>query len=178
MMLNAWNRMCALDDEFLARFISIFNIVVSFITQLSLWMLGAFTDETLAQLKGSYMNTLNYSYSSLFLGIFYGFICFFLVILCFVLVYQKLKNNNIVNPQIGNFNNNVYNEPLVTMYQAAAFLFPVSSLVSLKILEKFNFLGKNPIVAITAPMFCFVLFPIILLPNKMKCIKFLLREIF
>ena len=63
-MINAWNRMCALDDEFVARFISIFNIGVSFITILSLWMLGAFNNDSFAQLKGSYMNTLNYSSSS------------------------------------------------------------------------------------------------------------------
>ena len=175
MMINAWNRMCALDDEFFARFISIFNIGVSFITILSLWMLGAFNNDSFAQLKGSYMNTLNYYSTSLFLPIFYSFICSILVILCIVLFFQKLKNNNIVNPQIGNFNNNAYNKPLVTICQAAAFL---SSFGFFNLIIKLKIFPPKPLVGITVPMFCFVLVPIILVPNKKKCIKFLLREMF
>ena len=179
MMINAWNRMCALDDEFVARFISIFNIVITLLIQLSLAMLGAtFLGHTFAKLKGSYMNTFHYSSSSLFLSFFYGFIWSLIIILGIVLVFQKIKNNNVVNPNIGNFNNNVFNKPLLTTYQAAVFLFIVSCFLLFHFMKKLKFFSQNPLLAITVHLFCFVLFPIILVPNKKKCIKFLLRELF
>ena len=178
MMKNAWNRMCALDDEFFGMFISISNIGISFLIHFSLWMLGAFINDRYAQLKGSYINTLNHTPASLYLPFSYGFICGILVILCIVLVYQKSKNNNIVKPQIGNFNNVATNKPLVTWYQTAAFLFIVFCFAFFYFTMKLRIFGKNPLVDITVFMFCFVLFPLILVPNKKKCIKFLLREIF
>ena len=177
-MINAWNRMCALDDEFFARFISIFNITISLVTQISLAMSGAFIGHTFAKLKGSYLNTLNHSSSNLFLSFFHGFIWSLLVILCIILVFQKMKNNNVVNPQIGNFNNNVFNKPLLNTYQAAVFLFIVSCFLFFHFMKELKFFSQNPLFAITVHLFSFVLFPILLVPNKKKCIKILLRDIF
>ena len=170
--------MCALDDEFFARFISIFNIGISLLIQLSLAKLGAFIGPTLARLKGSYMNTLKYSSSSLFMSFFHGFIWSILVIICVILIFQKMKNNNVVNLQIGNFNNNVFNKPLLTTYQAAVFLFIVSCFLFFHFMKELKFFSQNPLFAITVHLFSFVLFPILLVPNKKKCIKILLRDIF
>ena len=177
MLINAWNRMCALDDGFFARFISLFNIGISFLTQFSLWMLGAFYGDNFAAWKGSYLNTLNYSSSRLFWPFFVGFICSILLILGIILVYQKIKNNNIVNPIIGNINNNVHNKPLVTTFQAAVLLFIVLCFLITVLVSKLKLYRDTPLVGMTAQFFCFILFPILLVPNKNKCIKFLLSEL-
>ena len=128
--------MCALDDGFFARFISLFNIGISLFTQLSLWMLGAFHGDNFAAWKGSYLNALNHSPSRLFWPFFVGFICSILLILGIILVYQKIKNNNIVNPIIGNINNNVYDKPLVTTFQATVLLFIVSFFLIIILMTK------------------------------------------
>ena len=81
-----------------------------------------------------------------------------------------------MNPIIGNINNNVHNKPLVTTFQATVLLFIVSFFLIIVLMSKLKLYSDTPLVGITVQFFCFIFFPILLVPNKNKCIKFILSE--
>ena len=178
MAIYDWSWVSTVDEEFFSRFFLIFNIGVSLIMQLSLWMLGNDKGNLFALLKGSYANTLFHSLSRFFWPIFVGIIFSVLIICGILIVYQKIKSNNSVNPIIlnNNLNNIVYNNPLITTCHTFSLLFTVVCCVIIITISRYLKI-QIPTYSVTVNLLCHIFFPFILVSRKREFIKYLLKEI-
>ena len=149
--------------------------------QFSLWMLGYNNDYQFAILKGSHTNALFYSPARLIWLSFIGIVNSIWLICGIVIVHQKIKNNNAVNPIIlnGNLNNIAHNMPLISIYQAFFLFFIVAFSMFFVLITKYLSFQPPIIIQIQLTVYLFlnIIFPITLVTRKKYFLKYLLREI-
>ena len=181
MAIHDWSLISGLDDDFLSRFFLISNYGISFIMQFSLWMLRFNNGYQFALLKGSHTNALFYSPARLIWLSFIGIVISIWLICGIVIAYQKIKNNNVINPIIpnGNFNNIAHNMPLISIHQAFFLFFIVAVSFFFVMITKYLSFQPPSIIQIQLTVFLFlnIIFPITLVKRKKYFLKYLLREI-
>ena len=181
MAIHDWSWISALDDDFFSRFFLVSNYGFSLIMQFSLWMLRVNNGYQFAILKGSHTNALFYSPARLIWMSFIGIVISIWLICGIVIAYQKIKNNNVVNPIIlnGNLNNIAHNMPLISIYQAFFLFFIVAFSMFFIIITKYLSFQPPIIIQIqlTVHLFLHIIFPITLVSRKKYFLKYLLREI-
>ena len=181
MAIYDWSRVSILDDEFFSRFFLFFNIGITLIMELSLWMLGTNNYYIYGFFKGAFTNvTPWHSPSRNFFPLFAAIVFCSLLICGLFIAYQKIRHRNVVNPIIlnGHFNNICLNSPLVTTFHTFLLLFVLACCIS--VISSFKyFLGiqKSVIIGVTIHLFFHIIFPNILVSRKREFITYLIREI-
>ena len=184
MAIYDWSRVSILDEEFFSRFFLFFNIGISLIMELSLWMLGTNNDYIYGFFKGTFTNVIPW-HSPLrnFFPLFAATVFCSLLICGLFIAYQKIRHRNDVNPIIlngnGHFNNICLNSPLVTTFHTFLLLFVLACCISIIASFKYLLLGiqKSVIIGVTIHLFFHIIFPNILVSRKREFITFLIREI-
>ena len=181
MAIHDWSLISGLDDDFFSRFFLISNYGISLIMQFSFWMLRFNYGYQFAILKGSHTNALYYSPARLIWLLYVGIVISIWLICGILIGYQKIKNNNVVNPIIlnGNLNNIAHNMPLISIYQAFFVVFIVAFSLSFVIITKYLLLQPPIIIQIQLTVYIFlnIILPITLVSRKKYFLKYLLREI-
>ena len=174
-----WGHICSLDEDFWAKFILRFNVGFSLTTQFSRWMFGSMNNQTFCQLKGSYLDVFPKS-RQLFWPLFVSFIIFVSITGGILIVVQKMKYKNAINPIILNpikpvYNVGTVNKPLFSTSFTFALLVCFSILYISTIINE-NILNEVGIRT-TICIFVYIIVPIIVLSIKTTFRKFLFQEI-
>ena len=175
--INKWSYICSLDEDFWSKFILRFNVGFSLITQFSRCMFGSMNNQTFGLLKGSYLDVFLEPHQ-LFWPIFVSIIVFISITGGIILVVQKIRYKNVVNPIIlnpiyPNFNVVALNKPLLSTSFTFALLGFFSILYISTIIYKNNVVGIRTTICI----FAYIIVPISVLSIKTTFRKFLFQEI-
>ena len=182
MALKFWDRVCAIDENFFAKFIFLFNSGFSLIKVFSRWMSGSLNGNAFAVLKGSYTDAL--SNTTFLPSLYASMINIAIVIACGIsIIQQKIKSQNAVVPVINipKFNNVAYNKPLLNTKNTFILTFLISSAILISILNRSNFASNvntfDAKLEVILQLIVFIVFPILIMSRRITFTKFILREI-
>ena len=173
--MNVWSHVEAIDENFSTKFIFMFNSGFSLTIHFSRWMSGSLNNKKFGDLKGSYIDALQDT--TIFWPIFSGINITILVVGGSLIIKQKIKNQNKINPVINppKFNNVTQNKPLLNTRHAFILMF----ILMLIFYIHFNFPPyiMEATKVVISQCIVFINFPIYVMFKRITFTKFILREI-
>ena len=175
--INKWSYICSLDEDFWSKFILHFNVGFSLITQLSRWMFGSMNNSAYFHFEGSYLNMFPKT-QRLFWPIF---VCIIMIIAIsggIIIIFQKIRYNNVVNPIPLNPNNPNFNIMSVNkpIFSTSFTFVMLGSFSILYLLLINNFLVTALQISTITFMLIYIILPIMVVSIKTNIQKFFLKE--
>ena len=177
--IKVWSRVCAIDENFFARFIFLFNAGFSLITQFSRWLSGSLNGLEFAIYKGSYTDAL--SDTIIFWPIFTSILIIVLIVGGVTIIREKYYNQKELVSQVINiskFNNMAYNKPLLNTRHSFISMFIIASLfVVYCIVLLFSPHTYDATLDVIMQLFFYIVFPTSVMSTRICFAKFIFREI-
>ena len=175
--MNVWSHVEAIDENFLTKFIFMFNTGFSLTTQFSRWISGSLNSKKIAYLKGSNIDAL--PDTIIFWPIFTGINITILVVGGSLIIKQKIYYQNKIDPVINapKFNNAAYNKPLLNTRHAFILMF-MTTIQLLMFCIHLTFPFKMEVTkTVIIQCIVYINFPIYVMFKRITFTKFILREI-
>ena len=181
--INNWSLVCSLDEDFFSKFLLLFNVAISLITQFSRWIMGFLEDVIFAVLTGSCK--IEFS-SRFFWPLFITIIIGILLVGSIIIILQKNKNRKSIDNTISDSNMNitVYNSPMFKTSDTAFILciLIVCCIITLLFyyIPTSNTYGRDEcflIYCVLVTFFDYVIFPIVVMARKITFRSYVFNEI-